>query len=270
MPWEGSQIFVASCVISEGEDNSTLDLRRAIPVAGQSAYVGVAQPQWTASNELLFLSDVDRYTNPWVASYTSETELNVESVLPAPIREDFGELDWSLGLSSYALFDDDNVVYSSFRNGRAQIYLVDLVNRTFRELETPYALIRFIRHVSKGKVTFLGKMSNSEDAVIELTLDIPEGKPKYRVIKGQDQPNEPSLPPSFISLPQPLQIRVLIEGFRLPVHVVYYPPTNPEYLGGIPGELPPSIMDIHGGPNLLVDQSLDWKKQYFTSRGWAW
>jgi len=219
---------------------------------------------------LLFLSDMDRYMNPWIASRVSEREVKVEAVLPAPIQEDFGELDWVLGLSSYALLEENYFIYSSFRDGQAQIYLVDLGKRTSRELDTPYAYIRSVRHVSKGQVVFLGKMTNAEDMVVELRLDVPEGKPRYRAINRQDQRTNLLLPSNFISLPQTIQIRVLIEEYRVPVHVVYYPPLNPNYLGGRPDELPPAIIEMHGGPALMADQGLDWTKQYFTSRGWAW
>ena len=30
------------------------------------------------------------------------------------------------------------------------------------------------------------------------------------------------------------------------------------------------MVNVHGGPTSYVAQSLDWRKQYFTSRGWAW
>jgi hypothetical protein len=62
------------------------------------------------------------------------------------------------------------------------------------------------------------------------------------------------LPSNFISLPQATQIRVLLEEYRIPVHVVYYPPLNPDYLGGRPDEhLLPAIMEMYGGPALMTD-----------------
>jgi hypothetical protein len=107
-------------------------------------------------------------------------------VSPGPISEDFGELDWFLGLLSYALLDDTRVVYSSFRNGRAQIYLVDLERCIFRPLEAPYACIQFIRHVSKGKVAFLGRKSDEGSVVVELNLVALDDKPQFKVLKDQN------------------------------------------------------------------------------------
>jgi len=80
----------------------------------------------------------------------------------------FGELDWILGSSSYALLDEKHFIYSLFRDGRAQIYLVDLGKRTFREPGAGYSTcyIRSIRHVSKGQVVFWGKMNNTEYMVV--------------------------------------------------------------------------------------------------------
>src|ERR1700683_1331468 len=98
MPWEGSQIFIASCVISP--DVSILELHNTILVAGHPAYESVAEPNWSPSNDLLFPSGFDGYRNAWIAPHWSDTEVKVEPVSSVPILEDFGELDWILGLSS--------------------------------------------------------------------------------------------------------------------------------------------------------------------------
>jgi len=53
--------------------------------------------------------------------------------------------------------------------------------------------------------------------------------------------------------------------------VVLYRPTNPAYEGSsIPGEKPPCVINVHGGPTAMATLALSWSKQFFTSRGWAW
>ena len=54
------------------------------------------------------------------------------------------------------------------------------------------------------------------------------------------------------------------------VLATYYPPTNPNYAGGLAEELPPAIVNIHGGPTAFSHHGLNWEVQYFTSRGFAW
>jgi hypothetical protein len=86
----------------------------------------------------------------------------------------------------------------------------------------------------------------------------------------------------FVTSPSPSHVLVLAWHFPLdpgldvgvggaPLYVVLYSPHNPSYSGSnIPGELPPCVVNIRGGPTDHVAQGLDWKKQYFTTRGWAW
>jgi len=50
------------------------------------------------------------------------------------------------------------------------------------------------------------------------------------------------------------------------VHALVYPPTSPDATAP-PGELPPYVVWIHGGPTAAVQPLLDLEKAYFTSRG---
>ena len=77
-----------------------------------------------------------------------------------------------------------------------------------------------------------------------------------------------SFPEDIISKPYPL---LITDGYYGDVHAVYYGPHNPDYSGSsIPGEKPPCIVNVHGGPTGLQGQGLDWTHQYYTSRGWGW
>jgi dipeptidyl aminopeptidase/acylaminoacyl peptidase len=55
---------------------------------------------------------------------------------------------------------------------------------------------------------------------------------------------------------------------RLTAHAFYYAPRNPDYTGPS-RERPPLIVVSHGGPTSAFSTELDWKYQYWTSRGIA-
>ena len=75
------------------------------------------------------------------------------------------------------------------------------------------------------------------------------------------------LAPSMISIAKPMTLKNPANDG--PLHVLYYPPQNPNYQG-IVGERPPCIVDAHGGPNTGASQGFKWEVQFFTSRGFAW
>jgi dipeptidyl aminopeptidase/acylaminoacyl peptidase len=49
---------------------------------------------------------------------------------------------------------------------------------------------------------------------------------------------------------------------------LFYPPHNPEYVG-LPDELPPLLVNCHGGPTTSASSVLELTTQFWTSRGIA-
>ena len=54
----------------------------------------------------------------------------------------------------------------------------------------------------------------------------------------------------------------------LQAHGFYHPPHNPEFEAPA-GELPPLIVNAHGGPTGSIKHALDIGVQFYTSRGFA-
>jgi dipeptidyl aminopeptidase/acylaminoacyl peptidase len=52
------------------------------------------------------------------------------------------------------------------------------------------------------------------------------------------------------------------------VHFAWFPPTNPDCTAP-PGELPPLLIDVHGGPTSSTDVTPNLELSLFTSRGFA-
>jgi dipeptidyl aminopeptidase/acylaminoacyl peptidase len=73
------------------------------------------------------------------------------------------------------------------------------------------------------------------------------------------------LRPDQISVPQ--RLAVPSTGGRT-AWAWYYPPTNPD-VAAPAGELPPLLVEVHGGPTGWADASFRLSRQFWTSRGFA-
>jgi dipeptidyl aminopeptidase/acylaminoacyl peptidase len=71
--------------------------------------------------------------------------------------------------------------------------------------------------------------------------------------------------PGYLSAPEPIEFPTA--GGRT-AHGLFYPPKNPDYVAP-PGERPPLVVMIHGGPTSMTSTALRLNIQFYTSRGIA-
>ncbi|TFK39070.1 alpha/beta-hydrolase [Crucibulum laeve] len=266
MPWEGAEIHVRD--VSVAADESTIEVKNDKHVAGKKEEVSASYPIWANDTTLLFTSDVSRYINPWKYDVIKG---EASPLLPKPIEEDFGK-PWKLGWAPFAVLDKEgsNVLFFALRGGRSILYLLTTDKPSEpQEFNTPYVSVDVIRTVSRDnqEVVFVGQRADRDANVVKCSRnELMSGDFKALNLSSA---NEDKFPSTFVSPPTPITLSVPPKG--APLHVVYHPPTNPAYKGSnIDGERPPCVVNVHGGPTALVGHGLDWKTQYFTSRGWGW
>ena len=263
MPWEGAEIHVAKVTVSSDEK---VELGEETLVGGVKGQVSAAYPFWISNETVLFTSDMSGYQNPW--SYSTLTGKSVP-ILPTPVEKDFSLPGWSLGRSYSAVLDEKGgkVLCSVMQDGRAVLYVLDVKSGTIKEVESPYVEILSVRSIPKtGEVFFIGGRSSEPSEIISLTLS--STTPSFKTPNSTSSSATPSFPPGIVSIAKSITIKVPPNDD--PVHLNFYPPTNPEYSDGVDGEKPPGVFGVHGGPTSMSNQVLSWSKQYFTSRGWAW
>ncbi|RPD61836.1 alpha/beta-hydrolase [Lentinus tigrinus ALCF2SS1-6] len=261
MPWEGAEV----CVADVQADGSSLTLANTKVVAGKRIEVSVGYPAWASNDLLLFASDESGYYNPWKYSLSAG---KASPVLQQPREEDYSEPMWILSYNYGVPLDQDGkmALFSALKEGRNVLYLVSLQGGTVEELESPYVSISSVQRVTHDAVVFLGE--KNDDGARTVLCNIKEyAKPKFTALGPQAASNDLPFPRWYI--PEPQSIALEVPGTGEPVHVLYYPPTNPEYAAPA-GEQPPAIFSIHGGPTSRAKQGLDLRRQFFTSRGWAW
>ena len=268
MPWEGGEIYVADVTLSK---DLRLSVERPLRIAGKRGVIGAGYPAWANNERLIFTSDESGFINPYKFENSQTSPL-----LATPIDEDFGPCYWVLHFFPYAILDEEGKtgVFSACRDGRNLLYLVDLRGGFEPKLvENSFVLIKGLRSVSRKdhQSVMFAQKEDEKDSIVQLSLT-PSEKLELRVIKPALPLKVDGVPfsasPGIISFPQPLKLRGGSNGD--PLYVVYYPPHNPNYSGTVDGEKPPCVVNVHGGPTSFTPQGLNWTKQYFTSRGWAW
>jgi len=265
MPYQSSEIKLASVTVSS--DQQALKLGTSIHVAGKTEAVCAQEPNWASNDTLFFISDVSGFQNPWKFTFDGSNPAktgNASAILAEPLEEEFGLPQWWLTRHGSGALNSSLVAFMSVRKGMSALYLCDIHKGTLLEVSTPYAHIEFMHGDVNGKVVFLGQSADAEEVLVELTVDT-DGKPRLRSLSPPVENDK--LPTSFIS-PGEYQALTLPPNNRI-CHIRYYAPKNPNYDGGLPGEKPPVLVLIHGGPFFMESPALNWSKQFFTSRGWA-
>ncbi|KAG6865012.1 hypothetical protein C0991_005654 [Blastosporella zonata] len=261
MPWEGGLIYVADTTI----DSDTISVKNLTHVAGEALKVSAAFPSWANNETLIFTSDESGYINPWKYQNGQATAL-----FPEPVQYEFGYPGWALQTSPYAILDQEGklAVFITIKDGRDRLSIVDLEGGSPPQtVDTPYVVISFIwsRSRTAREVVFSGGKVDEDSSIIGFTFEPTSGALKFTTLKSAATP---AFSNDFVSLPKPISVKADNDD---PIHVVYYPPKNPNYSGSsIQGERPPCVLHAHGGPTGLSSQRLSWKIQYFTSRGWGW
>jgi len=266
MPWQGAEIHVAK--VATGSDPGKVELGERTLVGGVKGQVSAAYPFWTSNGTAIFTSDVSGYQNPWL--YSTITGKSAP-ILPTPAEKDFSLPGWSLGESYSAVLDEkgEKVLYSVMHDGRSVLHVLDVKSGAATEVKSPYVEILGVSSIPKtGEAFFIGGQGSEASEIISLTTSPDIATPSLKTLKSTSPSVTTEFPPGIVSVAQSITIKVPPNDD--PVHVNFYPPTNPDYTGGVDGEKPPCVFGVHGGPTGMAGQVLVWSKQYFTSRGWAW
>lgn len=264
MPWQRSTIHIFTFV-ADGRDEITCSDEKELGWGQREVSVGY--PAWVDSDALVFLTDESGFLNPWVYSVSYRS---ADPLLATPISQDFALPAFTLAGSPYTVLDagTKTVLFSALKNGRSVLYLFEWKTKSLVPIDNPFVSIDAIRAVDDKTLVFRARSTRTPSAVIKCTISDPSA-PHSGVTCQTLKSSTESLPfpDSIISHPEPLTLGTESE----PVYATLYPPTNSAYDGSSDHtEKPPCIVNAHGGPTGMAIQGLDWTKQYFTSRGWAW
>jgi dipeptidyl aminopeptidase/acylaminoacyl peptidase len=243
LPWDATTLYVAN-----------LDGARLSGVIALTSGVreSVLEPCWDADGSLYFLSDRSNWWNLYrLKDSHIGTALAMEAEIGSPL--------WTLGQSSYALTGDGRAVVRYTIAARDHLGIVDLDGSgKLTTLDLPFVGLSNIQVISPRTAAAVAASERAEAALVTIDLESRD----YRILRA---PGSVKLDSASISVAEPIEFPT---AGGLTAHAFYYPPTNPE-ASAPPGEKPPLVVKVHGGPTSHSKPELALTTQYWTSRGFA-
>ncbi|GHO75099.1 peptidase [Ktedonobacter sp. SOSP1-85] len=241
MPWDGTELWV-------GELDANGFVSYAQYVAG-GASESIFQPAWSPDGTLYFVSD----RSGWWNLYRLKGE-SIEAV--CPMEAEFGRPQWVFDMSTYGFVSAERLVCIYGQNGD-HLGSINLKTGILTEIETPYTALSSPA-ISSERVVFTAGSPTQRPAIVQYDL----ANKKLEVLRAAEAVE---LDERYFALPQPIEFPTT-NGQT--AYAYYYPPTNPEFQAP-EGELPPLIVEIHGGPTSSISSVLGLGRLFWTSRGFA-
>ena len=212
----------------------------------------VFQPEWDREGRLHFVSDASGWWNLYRLDGDTVEQLTAEEA-------DLGHPQWLFGGSTFAFLDDGSIACVRCERGEERLCLLEPGAERPRDLELPYTSFGFPSLSSRGsEVAFAAASPARETAIVR--LDLAGGEPEE--VRGA---SEDSVDGRYVAIPRPIEFPT--SGGEV-AHGFYYPPTSAEFEGPA-DELPPLVVQSHGGPTSHATPYLDREYLFWTSRGFG-
>lgn len=250
MPWDGTELWLAPLA----------DPGAARRLAGGHEE-SIFQPEWDAEGRLHFVSDRDGWWNLYRLADPPASAGDGEGAERLSAEEaDLGHPQWLFGGSTYAFLGDGRIACVRCERGTERLCLLEPGAERARDLGLPFTSFGFPSLSARGtELAFAAASPEREVAV--LRLDLGGGGEPETVREASEEP----IDPAYVSTPRAIEFPT--SGGET-AYGFYYPPANADFRGP-EGELPPLIVQSHGGPTSHATPALDPEFVYWTSRGFG-
>jgi dipeptidyl aminopeptidase/acylaminoacyl peptidase len=245
MPWDGTELRVAPVA-----DGPVLVADAALVMGGQDE--SVLAPLWRDDATLYVISDA----SGWWNLYEVAASAGAAARALYPLAEEFAGPLWQLGGRPFELLGDGRL---AVLHGLGEYHLgvLDPVAGELAAIDLPgYATTSGELAVSGTTITTVAGGPRTPWSVLRITAT-----GEVTVIKGQ-----PATAPDPAYLPDARPVQLPSRPNGGVVHAIVYPPASP-VVTGPEGELPPFLVNVHGGPTAHSLPVLSLEKAFFTSRG---
>ncbi len=237
MPWDHTSLYEATV------DSDEIS-RRLVAGADES----LQQPRYDAFGRLNYISD----RSGWWNLYRDDPEGGRALY---PLSAEFGGPQWVFGISSYQPLSDGSLFVTWSGPLRSEAAIVN--DEGARVLTLDWPGVDLVQSDGRRVVAMVYSPLEAS-ALVE--IDRATGACATIATSFENRVDR-----AFLSVPREIEFPT---EHDLHAHAYYYPPTNPDYEGP-EGEAPPLIVASHGGPTSDAIAALDFRVQYWTSRGFA-
>jgi len=242
MPWDSTELWVGKI----GEVGSIVEPQRIAGGSGESIF----QPEWSPNGILHFVSDRTGWWNIYRWQDGSIVALH-------EMEAEFGVPQWAFGYSTYAFISPSMLICSYIEHGTAYLARLDTTTGKLDVIGAPASRIQWVQTVSDYAV-FICSSPTEFLSVVRLNLDTLS----MQVLRRS---SGASIDTGYLSIAEPIEFPT---EHGLTAYAFFYSPKNRDYTA-LPGELPPLLVESHGGPTGMTYSELDLEIQYWTSRGIA-
>lgn len=244
MPWHATRLMVATLAgdrlvdVAQVAGTATTDPARAI---------SVMHPRWVGSR-LVHLSDETGHWNPWLWEAGQRRQL-------VDLPGDFCRPLWVLGNALYAVVDPNTLAMMRYDDARARLGLVHLDGtEPLWDSET----LADVDSIAAGPAGIFAVVDHDDRHAQVIRLD--EQLRRTPVREAADEQPEAG----YVSRPE----SIWFDGAHGRTQAWYYPPTSATARPA-DGELPPMVVNTHGGPTGMATSTYNSSFQFWTSRGFA-
>ncbi|HET9592566.1 MAG TPA: prolyl oligopeptidase family serine peptidase [Solirubrobacterales bacterium] len=249
MPWDGTELWMAPLADS-GEERLIAGGREE----------SIFQPEWGPDGRLHFASDRDGWWNLYRAREPGTGEVSGEYGAVVQLTEEeaeFAHPQWLFGGATYAFLESGAIVCVRCHRGEEQLFLLEPEAWEPADLGLPFTSFGYPMLSARGSRVAFAAASPERETVVAV-YDAASAETEV-VREASDAP----INPGYVSVPRPIEFPT---GEGEVAYGFYYPPANPEFEAP-EGELPPLIVESHGGPTSHATPALDPEFLYWTSRG---
>ncbi len=174
------------------------------------------------------------------------------------MEAEFAEPDWVFGLTSFGVAGDGSIIAIGRANGADRLWRIDpSAARPPTAFDLPFTEIAWLA-VRGLEAVAIAAAPDMFRALVRIDLD----SGAWATVRRS---TELRLDPALIAIGIPVEFPTT--GARS-AHGILYRPTNPAYRAPA-GELPPLVVESHGGPTSAAYTGLSLAVQLLTSRGIA-